>query len=138
MPQVIWARSPLLDDQGLLDDRVGSGLVEGHWLWWELAAAEEGGTRQRKEGGSWLEAVSAEHFCGILHTLWACWKILALAGCTCGVRTARDMVACWMKPKLMCQATFGAESGGTMAATMSAATATLCCTTTAVNAATAC
>jgi hypothetical protein len=45
---------------------------------------------------------------------------------------------CRMKPKLMCQAGAGAESGGTMPATMSAAAATFCCTNTALKTATAC
>ena len=73
-------------------------------------------------------------FSGIFSTLWVCSRILALVGCTCGASRAGDMVACRMKPKLMCQAGAGAESGGTMPATMSAATATFCCKTTAVKA----
>jgi hypothetical protein len=139
MPQVVRVLGPLLADWELLHGVVGGGLVGGLGLWWwELAAAEVVGARYRKEGGSYLHKVSGGHFSGYCRTFWACSRILAFAGCTCGGRLACEMVDFRMKPKLSCQAVAGAESGGTMPATMSAAAATSRCTKTAVMAATAC
>jgi hypothetical protein len=138
MPQVVRILGPLLLDCDVLHGGVGGVLVGGLGLWWELVTAEVVGVRQRKEGGRYLDEVSGVHFPGTFSTFWARSRILALPGCTCGARLACEMVAFRMKPKLSCQAVAGAESGGTMLATMSVAAATLCYTKTAVMAATAC
>jgi hypothetical protein len=138
MPQVVRVLGPLLLDCDVLHGVVGGVLVGGLGLWVELEAAEVVGVRQRKEGGSYLDEVSGVHFPGHSHAFWARLRILALPECTCGARLACEMMAFRMKPKLSCQAVAGAESGGTMPATMSVAAATLCCTKTAVMAATAC
>jgi hypothetical protein len=69
MPQIFGVLDPFLVDWDLLHGHVGGVLVGGHRLWWRLAAAEVVGMQQRKEGGSYLEAVSGDHFSGISSTL---------------------------------------------------------------------